>query len=217
MAQKPLALVVEDKGYWLNIFEQVLEPKFLVKKVRTLGEANTFIESHGKEIEFALVDIKLMGEKPDRSGVGVLQLLRSYGVPSVATSAYYDDDSKAVRDALVLGGAKDFWFKVEMETAELRGLIDSLLAEQSARAEPISKTARIAVPLMVVILALGLALLAFNLVASESGFLMVVSGAIALASLILLFVHLQEPLQREDLRELLPKLWGYGAGRKEGD
>ena|SRR3990170_4018147 len=126
MGKKPLALIVEDKPYWINIFEEVLKPDFYPEKARTVNEASTIIEKNSINVSVALVDIRLLGES-DRSGLDVLYMLKLYGIPTVATSIY--DDAQSVRDAFVLGGVRDFWFKDKQRTIELRDIIKKVIEE----------------------------------------------------------------------------------------
>jgi len=114
MPEKPTALVVDDDNEWLSILEEILQPEYQVIKTKTLSEVNKVIDNKELRPKVALVDIRLNDEiKNDDSGLSVMFNLNKIGVPCIATTNY--DHGDAIRAALLIGRAKDVWFKTERQ------------------------------------------------------------------------------------------------------
>ncbi|MCC6299095.1 MAG: response regulator [Anaerolineales bacterium] len=112
MQDKPIALIVDDNDKWLATLEETLETDYRVIKARTLSEVTKIIDNKTLKIQIAVVDIRLNDKKDnDESGLSVLFSLNKIGIPCIATTAY--DNGDVVRTALMVGRAKDVWFKDE--------------------------------------------------------------------------------------------------------
>jgi CheY-like chemotaxis protein len=112
MIEKPFALIVDDDDKWLLLLEQVLEADYQVLKAKSHSEVNKIIQNKGLQLKVALVDIRLDDDKDnDDSGLQVMFSLNKIGVPCIATTSYNNGD--AIRAALLIGRAKDVWFKNE--------------------------------------------------------------------------------------------------------
>lgn len=112
MSQKPIMLIVEDDQRWLNSLEESLEVDHQIRKARTLTEVTSIIDNKDIKIEIALVDIRLNNKiDNDDSGLAVMFSLNKIGVPCIAITAY--ENGNAIRAALLIGRAKDIWFKNE--------------------------------------------------------------------------------------------------------
>lgn len=109
---KPIALIVDDDRDWLNTIEEGIESEYQVVKARSLAEINKVTDNKDLKITIALVDIRLDDSKiNDDSGLVAMFNLNKIGIPCIATTNYDDGDS--VRAALIIGRAKDVWFKSE--------------------------------------------------------------------------------------------------------
>lgn len=114
MSEKPIALVVDDDKEWQSILEEILQPDYQVVKAKTLSEVNKVIDNKELFLKVALVDIRLDEEKKnDDSGLSAMFNLNRSGVPCIATTNY--DHGDAIRAAILIGHAKDVWFKSERQ------------------------------------------------------------------------------------------------------
>jgi len=112
MAAKPIALIVDDDEEWLATLKDGLGSDYQVLKARSLADVNQVIDNNELKIDIALVDIRLNEAKPnDDSGLTVMFGLNKIGIPCIATTS--NDNGDAVRAALMIGRAKDVWFKSE--------------------------------------------------------------------------------------------------------
>lgn len=132
---KPVALVVEDEDIWAKEFETVLSPYFTVIKTNSVSGVQNFLNDNQAIIEIALVDIYLDPfdvtkdeDEPKASGLDVMYLLNQIGIPCICVTQ--SRNATTVRDALVLGRAKDVWFKNDEKPVILRKKIDEVLKYQ---------------------------------------------------------------------------------------
>ena len=126
MPGKPIALVVEDEDEWVEILQEALGYSFNILKAKSIPEVHRILGSNKGSIEIALVDILIdVQTKTKVSGLDVMFILNREGVPCIAVTSY--DDGKTIRDALVVGGAKDVWFKNHDKLINLREKINFVL------------------------------------------------------------------------------------------
>jgi CheY-like chemotaxis protein len=124
--KKTYALIVEDENDWLVIFEEILSPDFNLEKAKTANEANLILEKRQKKFEFAIVDLKLLGDLNNKefSGLQVLNHLRNANIPAIAASIYQDPET--IRRAFVYGKVQDYWFKKGADIVELQEIINNI-------------------------------------------------------------------------------------------
>lgn len=126
MVGKPVALIFEDEDEWAGILQEALGTYFTIEKAKSITEVHNILESNKGSIEIALVDILIdMPTKAKVSGLDVMFILNKEGIPCIAATAY--DDGKIIRDALVIGRAKDVWFKNHDKLLDLREKINLVL------------------------------------------------------------------------------------------
>ena len=126
MPEKPIALVVDDDEEWLSILEEALMPGFQVLKAKTIKDVIKLLENNDLRLEIALIDMMLNEDtEGDNTGLEVMFILNGQGIPCIGATAY--TDGKSTRDALILGGAKDVWFKSQEKLIILRDKIKSVI------------------------------------------------------------------------------------------
>jgi len=132
------ALVVDDDEEWLSIFRNVLQPDFNVIEARNTTEVSRILENRNITIHIAIVDIRLYeGKKGKHAGLDVLFMLRQIAVPCIVATEY--EEATIIRDAFVLGGAKDIWFKGE-KVIILRSKIKEVLSISQNETDSIVET-----------------------------------------------------------------------------
>lgn len=133
MAGKPVALIFEDEDEWVGILREVLGKDFTIEKAKSLEEVHEILARNPGTIEIALVDIFInIPTKAKISGLDAMIILNKEGIPCIAAT-FFEEDGKKVRDALVVGEAKDVWFKSE-DLFQLRKKINHVL--EGKKSEP---------------------------------------------------------------------------------
>ena len=130
MAGQPIALIVEDEDEWVEILKEALGPRFDIIVAKSIPEVRKILKKNKGNIEVALVDILLQEHLLKKeSGLDAMYILNKEGIPCIATTAH--DNGEIIRDALVIGGAKDVWFKTHDKLLTLREKIDSILKNKN--------------------------------------------------------------------------------------
>ena len=128
MSENLTALIVENDPKWMKTLKEALDPHYHIQEARSLSEVNKIIlenEKSDRKLDVALVDLVLHEEGEAKgTGLDVLFVLNKAKVPCIVATAL--DKASVMRDALVIGKAKDVWFKEE-KLITLREKIDSIL------------------------------------------------------------------------------------------
>jgi CheY-like chemotaxis protein len=211
MTKKPILLLVEDKRDWINIFEDIFSPDFLIQKAKSKTECDLILEKKPKDIRFAVVDIRLGDDIPNlRAGLNVLITLKSRGIPVIVASEYADE--QIVRDAFVLGGVKDFWFKNKLNTTELQNNVNNYLAAGSGNSSNVrvnsifwpSFFALVGIPLFVFAVLVAVV----SLTPKESISLLISAGIVLSVLLIISFALFIQRITDKQFIEVLKEMIG---------